>query len=44
MLYERQLLVALATVCTNIIRGILELVLMPLIYYGGTIGANNRLE
>jgi ABC-type arginine transport system permease subunit len=38
------MLVTLATVCTNIIRDIPELVLMPLIYYGCTIGTNNRLE
>lgn len=37
-------LVALATVYTTIIRGIPELVLMLLIFYGGTIGANNLLE
>lgn len=37
-------LVAVATVYTTIIRGIPELVLMLLIFYGGTIGANNLLE
>lgn len=37
-------LVTLATVYTTIIRGIPELVLMLLIFYGGTIGANNLLE
>lgn len=37
-------LVALATVYTTIIRGIPELVLMLLIFYGGTIGLNNLLE
>jgi arginine/ornithine transport system permease protein len=37
-------LVALATTYTTIIRGIPELVLMLLIFYGGTIGANNLLE
>jgi arginine/ornithine transport system permease protein len=40
----RPVLVALATVYTTIIRGIPELVLMLLIFYGGTIGANNFLE
>ncbi|TXH86501.1 MAG: ABC transporter permease subunit [Rhodoferax sp.] len=37
-------LVGIATVYTTIIRGIPELVLMLLIFYGGTIGANNLLE
>ena len=37
-------LVALATVYTTIIRGIPELVLMLLIFYGGTIGINHLLE
>ena len=40
----RPVLVALATVYTTIIRGIPELVLMLLIFYGGTIGLNNFLE
>ena len=40
----RRVLVALATVYTTIIRGIPELVLMLLIFYGGTIGLNNLLE
>ena len=40
----RPVLVALATVYTTIIRGIPELVLMLLIFYGGTIGLNNLLE
>lgn len=38
------ILVALATLYTTIIRGIPELVLMLLIFYGGTIGLNNLLE
>ncbi len=37
-------LVALATVYTTIIRGIPELVLMLLVFYGGSIGINNLLE
>lgn len=37
-------LVGAATVYTTIIRGIPELVLMLLIFYGGTIGANHLLE
>ncbi len=40
----RPVLVALATLYTTIIRGIPELVLMLLIFYGGTIGLNNLLE
>ena len=40
----RPVLVALATVYTTLIRGIPELVLMLLIFYGGTIGLNNLLE
>lgn len=40
----RPLLVALATVYTTIIRGIPELVLMLLVFYGGTIGLNSLLE
>ena len=37
-------LVALATVYTTIIRGIPDLVLMLLVFYGGSIGLNNLLE
>ena len=40
----RPLLVAVATAYTTIIRGIPDLVLMLLIFYGGTIGSNNLLE
>jgi arginine/ornithine transport system permease protein len=40
----RPVLVALATVYTTIIRGIPELVLMLLVFYGGTIGLNNLIE
>ena len=40
----RPVWVALATAYTTIIRGIPELVLMLLIFYGGTIGLNNALE
>jgi len=40
----RPVLVALATIYTTIIRGIPELVLMLLVFYGGTIGLNNLLE
>ena len=40
----RPVLVALATLYTTIIRGIPELVLMLLVFYGGTIGLNNLLE
>lgn len=40
----RPILVALATLYTTIIRGIPELVLMLLVFYGGTIGLNNLLE
>lgn len=39
-----RVLVALATLYTTIIRGIPELVLMLLVFYGGTIGLNNLLE
>lgn len=38
------LLVAVATVYTTIIRGIPELVLMLLVFYGGSIGINHLLE
>ncbi len=37
-------LVGVATLYTTIIRGIPELVLMLLVFYGGTIGLNNLLE
>ena len=37
-------LVALATVYTTLIRGIPELVLMLLVFYGGSIGMNHLLE
>ena len=37
-------LVGLATLYTTIIRGIPELVLMLLVFYGGSIGINNLLE
>lgn len=37
-------LVALATIYTTIIRGIPDLVLMLLVFYGGSIGLNNLLE
>ena len=40
----RRVLVTLATVYTTIIRGIPELVLMLLVFYGGSIGINNLLE
>jgi arginine/ornithine transport system permease protein len=40
----RKLPVALATVYTTVVRGVPELVLMLLIFYGGTIGMNNLLE
>lgn len=40
----RPLLVALATGYTTIIRGIPELVLMLLVFYGGTIGLNSLFE
>ncbi|MCU0762052.1 MAG: ABC transporter permease [Hydrogenophaga sp.] len=35
---------AVATVYTTVVRGVPELVLMLLIFYGGTIGMNNLLE
>lgn len=37
-------LVVLATVYTTVVRGVPELVLMLLIFYGGTIGLNHLLE
>lgn len=40
----RPVLVALATLYTTLIRGVPELVLMLLVFYGGTIGLNNLLE
>ena len=40
----RPLLVGLATFYTTIIRGIPDLVLMLLVFYGGTIGINTLLE
>ena len=40
----RPVLVAVATVYTTVIRGIPELVLMLLVFYGGTIGLNNLIE
>lgn len=40
----RPLVVGLATVYTTLVRGVPELVLMLLIYYGGTIGLNHLLE
>ncbi len=40
----RRALVGLATFYTTIIRGIPELVLMLLVFYGGSIGINNLLE
>jgi arginine/ornithine transport system permease protein len=40
----RPALVGLATLYTTLIRGVPELVLMLLIFYGGTIGLNNLLE
>jgi len=40
----RSILVGLATAYTTLVRGIPELVLMLLIFYGGTIGLNKLLE
>jgi arginine/ornithine transport system permease protein len=40
----RPVLVALANVYTTVIRGVPELVLMLLIFYGGTIGLNHLME
>ena len=40
----RKPLVAAATVYTTLVRGVPELVLMLLLFYGGTIGLNNLLE
>ena len=39
----RPLLVGLATVYTTLVRGVPELVLMLLVFYGGTIGLNHLL-
>lgn len=43
-LSNRPILVALATTYTTVIRGVPELVLMLLIFYGGTIGLNHVME
>ncbi len=43
-LSRRPVLVAVATVYTTLVRGVPELVLMLLIFYGGTIGLNELLE
>jgi arginine/ornithine transport system permease protein len=40
----RRILVGLATAYTTVIRGIPELVLMLLVFYGGSIGINRLLE
>ncbi|MDD5031370.1 MAG: ABC transporter permease subunit, partial [Rhodoferax sp.] len=40
----RPVLTALGTFYTTIIRGIPDLVLMLLVFYGGTIGVNTLLE
>jgi arginine/ornithine transport system permease protein len=40
----RPVLVGVATVYTTLVRGIPELVLMLLVFYGGTIGMNHLLE
>ncbi len=40
----RPVLVGVATAYTTVIRGIPDLVLMLLVFYGGTIGLNNLLE
>lgn len=40
----RPVLVTVATVYTTVIRGVPELVLMLLIFYGGTIGLNHLME
>jgi arginine/ornithine transport system permease protein len=40
----RPLLTSLATAYTTLVRGVPELVLMLLIFYGGTIGLNHLLE
>ncbi|MGQ0710748.1 MAG: ABC transporter permease [Rhodoferax sp.] len=43
-LSSNKVLVGVAATYTTIIRGIPDLVLMLLVFYGGTIGANNLLE
>ncbi len=40
----RRVLVSLASLYTTVVRGVPDLVLMLLIFYGGTIGLNNLLE
>ena len=40
----RPVLVGIATLYTTVIRGIPELVLMLLVFYGGTIGLNKMIE
>ena len=40
----RPVLVALATAYTTVIRGVPDLVVMLLVFYGGTIGINHALE
>jgi arginine/ornithine transport system permease protein len=40
----RPVLVGLATVYTTVIRGVPDLVVMLLVFYGGTIGINHALE
>jgi len=40
----RPVLVGIATLYTTVIRGIPDLVVMLLVFYGGTIGLNNLLE
>ena len=40
----RSVLVSLASLYTTVVRGVPDLVLMLLIFYGGTIGLNNLLE
>lgn len=39
-----RVLIALSTLYTTVVRGVPDLVLMLLIFYGGTIGLNNFLE
>ena len=43
-LSDHKPLVAVATLYTTVIRGVPELVLMLLVFYGGTIGLNHLLE
>ena len=40
----RKTLVAIATLYTTLVRGVPELVLMLLLFYGGTIGLNSLME